>query len=212
MKKILSIVSLMILVACGEKSKIDHSKDTPVQTVQEEIKKGSFELSFDMEQTAANEYEILAYLSLHDGAYVISPHSADKTYLQFDIKLAENLDLGSITSGLPQGLVSAGFLANASLNTFDKEVGKAIGDTLSSSQDIVLHDYCRYVDDLRLVVSADNLSIGEISKVVNNFVKKLLKEQNLKLSILYFSHRLRLLHFLQYFFLFVCTVWCRSVK
>ena len=90
MKKILSIVSLMILVACGEKSKIDHSKDTPVQTVQEEIKKGSFELSFDMEQTAANEYEILAYLSLHDGAYVISPHSADKTYLQFDIKLAEN--------------------------------------------------------------------------------------------------------------------------
>ena len=101
-----------------------------------------------------------------------------------DIEQAENLELGSINSGLPQGLVSAGFLANAYLNTFDKVVGDSIGRTLSSSKGIVLHDYCRYVDDLRLVVSADNQSIGEISTVVNSFIKKLLKEHGgEKLSI-----------------------------
>tara|TARA_R110000737_G_scaffold352819_1_gene400525 strand:+ start:11872 stop:15558 length:3687 start_codon:yes stop_codon:yes gene_type:complete len=93
-----------------------------------------------------------------------------------DIEQAEKLELGSITSGLPQGLVSAGFLANAYLNNFDKIIGDSIGRTLSSSKGIVLHDYCRYVDDLRLVVSADNQSIGEISTVVNTFIKKLLKE------------------------------------
>jgi len=91
-----------------------------------------------------------------------------------DLKTASHLGLNSeaIKLGLPQGLVSAGFFANAYLNNFDKEVGRFIGNQLGKNSGIVLHDYCRYVDDLRLVVSADNQSISTISKAVNKFIKE----------------------------------------
>lgn len=98
------------------------------------------------------------------------------TWADKDVEKADELNLGAIKSGLPQGLVSAGFLANAFLNDFDKAVGEKIGRVVPESKGVVLHDYCRYVDDLRLVVSSDNQSIGEISKVVNRFIEKLLKE------------------------------------
>jgi hypothetical protein len=93
-----------------------------------------------------------------------------------DVEQAENLALGSISFGLPQGLSAAGFFANAYLNDFDKAVGKLIGKPISGSNGIVIHDYCRYVDDLRLVVSADNLSVIEISGIVNKRIKKVLVE------------------------------------
>ncbi|MFW8589709.1 reverse transcriptase domain-containing protein [Glaciecola sp. 2405UD65-10] len=91
-----------------------------------------------------------------------------------DKALAKKLDFDTtmIQLGLPQGLVSAGFFANAYLNNFDKEMGRAIGKHLASKSGVMLHDYCRYVDDLRLVVSTDNLSMSQISEVVNEFIKK----------------------------------------
>jgi hypothetical protein len=68
---------------------------------------------------------------------------------------------GVLRQGLPQGLVSSGFFANAYLLDFDR----AIGDQLRTNHGLVyqilqlahitVHDYCRYVDDLRLVVSVD---------------------------------------------------------
>ena len=66
-----------------------------------------------------------------------------------------------LRQGLPQGLVSSGFFANAYLLDFDR----AIGHQLRTDQGLIfqilqlspitVHDYCRYVDDLRLVVSVD---------------------------------------------------------
>lgn len=95
-----------------------------------------------------------------------------------------NLDNEAIELGLPQGLVSAGFFANAYLNNFDKEVGSFISKIIDNATGVTLHDYCRYVDDLRLVVSADNQSISAISKVVNQFIeKKLLSHGGKKLKI-----------------------------
>lgn len=68
---------------------------------------------------------------------------------------------GVLRQGLPQGLVSSGFFANAYLLDFDR----AIGDQLRTNHGLVyqilqlapitVHDYCRYVDDLRLVISVD---------------------------------------------------------
>ncbi len=78
-------------------------------------------------------------------------------------------------NGLPQGLVSSGFFANAYMISFDKKIGKNIGQKLEIFSDIYLHDYCRYVDDLRLVVSSsqhDDISI--IKGKVEKFVSKLL--------------------------------------
>lgn len=66
---------------------------------------------------------------------------------------------------LPQGLVAAGFFANVALLHFDNALitsrGKDIGDG------VVLHDSCRYVDDLRLVaVAPTGVSIGTVEKTV----------------------------------------------
>lgn len=87
---------------------------------------------------------------------------------------AEQLKLGNIKNGLPQGLASAGFFANAYLTNFDSKVGETIGETIDETY-VKLHDYCRYVDDLRLVVSAEGLSLDEVKSIVNKFIDEKLK-------------------------------------
>lgn len=59
--------------------------------------------------------------------------------------------------GLPQGLVASGFLANAYLVRFDRELQQMAARGTDVGDGIKLLDYCRYVDDMRLVVEA---SIG----------------------------------------------------
>lgn len=82
-------------------------------------------------------------------------------------------DIGiKLGNGLPQGLVSAGFFANAYLIDFDSAIGKLIGSNILGKKSVVLHDYARYVDDLRLVVSVGELedpaALAEsISKWIN---------------------------------------------
>ena len=53
---------------------------------------------------------------------------------------------------LPQGLVASGFFANLVLLEFDEALQSAIGTEVVRG--IHLADYCRYVDDLRLVATA----------------------------------------------------------
>lgn len=52
---------------------------------------------------------------------------------------------------LPQGLVPAGFFANLLMLDFDKDVLSKIGKNIAPG--ILLHDACRYVDDVRLTIS-----------------------------------------------------------
>lgn len=54
---------------------------------------------------------------------------------------------------LPQGLVAGGFFANVALVDFDTELRQKIGTVLSEDNQLVLHDVCYYVDDLRLVLT-----------------------------------------------------------
>ncbi|TPQ43126.1 reverse transcriptase domain-containing protein [Cupriavidus pinatubonensis] len=56
--------------------------------------------------------------------------------------------------GLPQGLVSSGFFANAYLVRFDRDMQEAAASRTTVGGDVKLLDYCRYVDDMRLVVEA----------------------------------------------------------
>lgn len=56
--------------------------------------------------------------------------------------------------GLPQGLVASGFLANAYLVRFDKDLHQAAAQGADIGDEVKLLDYCRYVDDMRLVVEA----------------------------------------------------------
>ena len=101
-----------------------------------------------------------------------------------DVKIAKTLKLGDLDSGLPQGLVAAGFFANAYLVEFDKQVGKLIGKKLRKTGNIVIHDYCRYVDDLRLVVSAGDKTPSQVADKINSKISSLLaKHGGAKLEI-----------------------------
>lgn len=64
----------------------------------------------------------------------------------------------ALPGGLPQGLLASGFLANAYMLEFDNALGavaQARG-SVGEQEPVRVHDYCRYVDDLRLVVSVQN--------------------------------------------------------
>lgn len=81
----------------------------------------------------------------------------------------------SLGNGLPQGLVSSGFFANAYMLTFDQKVGACIHRPIPESSGIILHDYCRYVDDLRLVVSIDDVDhYDNIIIDVNSWISTIL--------------------------------------
>jgi hypothetical protein len=73
---------------------------------------------------------------------------------------------------LPQGLVSAGFFANLALLDFDEGLRLAIGQELRPG--LRLHDACRYVDDLRLVLT---IGPNEDLKGVEAFVSDWLQHQ-----------------------------------
>lgn len=62
--------------------------------------------------------------------------------------------------GLPQGLVASGFLANAYLLQFDQALHGAAMKRADIAEGIRLLDYCRYVDDLRIVVEAKSTGRG----------------------------------------------------
>ncbi len=51
--------------------------------------------------------------------------------------------------GIPQGLVASGFFANAYLLDLDRQLSLLVGKKFG---EVTLSDYCRYVDDLRLLV------------------------------------------------------------
>lgn len=81
---------------------------------------------------------------------------------------------------LPQGLVSAGFFANVALLRFDERMRGAVGSEIAPG--VRLKDGCRYVDDLRIVVTvggnelddADGVSLVE--KRVSKWLQDLLTD------------------------------------
>lgn len=74
---------------------------------------------------------------------------------------------------LPQGLVSAGFFSNVALLAFDEQLRAAMGSTLWPG--VQLHDVCRYVDDLRLVLTvSDEASHQPIESRVKDWLQALL--------------------------------------
>ncbi len=73
--------------------------------------------------------------------------------------------------GLPQGLLASGFLANAYLVRFDRDMQKAAADGITVGGEVKLLDYCRYVDDMRIVVEAGSGPGGLGQATVLEYVK-----------------------------------------
>lgn len=95
----------------------------------------------------------------------------------------------SAPKGLPQGLVASGFFSNIYLLDFDQAVGAEIGKPAlaeSAPFSVELIDYCRYVDDLRLVILAPKIKLGSevtkqsIQKAAEEFIEGHLKKAELK--------------------------------
>lgn len=82
--------------------------------------------------------------------------------------------------GLPQGLVASGFLANAYLIGFDRAVDKASKEAHEVSDGIKILDYCRYVDDIRVVVEAPNYA--SLLEPIKAFILEQLKEHCARLG------------------------------
>ncbi len=83
---------------------------------------------------------------------------------------------------LPQGLVAAGFFANLVLLDFDQGLRSATSAEVAPG--LVLHDACRYVDDLRLVVTEDrDLELTDIENAVYDWLSRLLGAQAPNLAV-----------------------------
>lgn len=95
---------------------------------------------------------------------------------------------GGLTMGLPQGLIASGFLANAYMHGFDRSLAEKLGKEIVveiGSKDttevrpvaLKLLDYCRYVDDMRLVISlsakeAASLPTEHLATSISNWINE----------------------------------------
>jgi hypothetical protein len=93
-----------------------------------------------------------------------------------EVKRAEQLGLENVERGLPQGLVSSGFFANVYMINFDEAISSKLNQPLENNKSVWLHDYCRYVDDLRFVVSSDIREPEKLKSEVADYVDKLLTQ------------------------------------
>lgn len=85
---------------------------------------------------------------------------------------------------LPQGLVASGFFANIALFSFDDAMRRAIGTKIAEG--ITLVDFCRYVDDLRIVVTvAPNMdcSSERLEEVVFGRLNRVLEKETVGLKL-----------------------------
>ena len=88
-------------------------------------------------------------------------------------------------NGLPQGLVASGFFANAYMHKLDQNIGDLIGTKIKEGEDHYrLLDYCRYVDDMCIVVAVKNdLKVGKVGKIVSASINKKIKKQLKSLTL-----------------------------
>lgn len=91
---------------------------------------------------------------------------------QQEAELIRGAEHQSLELGLPQGLVASGFLANAYLVRFDRDMQKSAAERAAIGDGVKLLDYCRYVDDMRIVVEAKSGPGGLCQAAVLEYVKR----------------------------------------
>ncbi len=124
--------------------------------------------------------------------------SAVKQIVRWQWSSTDSQTNNELKIGLPQGLVASGFLANAYMQKFDqlmmRNVRLGVDNPLSTNNiptTFRLLDYCRYVDDMRLVIAipseaAQELSLetlaGEMSKHINILLRRCYPSNNYSLE------------------------------
>jgi Reverse transcriptase (RNA-dependent DNA polymerase) len=109
--------------------------------------------------------------------WTLAKRSLDFSWRQADLGLKSLFKGGVMPTGLPQGLVASGFFANAYMLSFDKAIGQAAAEEtfIDELDGIQVHDYCRYVDDIRIVVSAQRES-PDLTDRVQSWVQEYLDD------------------------------------
>lgn len=109
-------------------------------------------------------------------------HAEDQGDIQ---QYAESAGIKDFTRvALPQGLVASGFFANIPLFAFDDAMRGAIGTEIGDG--ITLADFCRYVDDFRVVVTvAPNMDCSSkcLKKIVFGWLSQVLKKETAGLEL-----------------------------
>lgn len=90
-----------------------------------------------------------------------------------DAQIALDVCKNTDESGLPQGLATSGFFANAYLIDFDKAI-IALFDKKRSGVKWRILDYCRYVDDMRFVIDLAEQDLVTFEIEFKTFLKDLL--------------------------------------
>lgn len=101
-----------------------------------------------MVATRADDAFLAAFKSFFNWTW----HQSDQLAASQYAGAADPTILGFDSIALPQGLVASGFFANVVLLDFDRMI-KTFIDTWNKEGNWYLLDYCRYVDDMRFVVS-----------------------------------------------------------
>ena len=101
-------------------------------------------------------------------------HEDDESEVEAYRKQAKIRSFSSVA--LPQGLVASGFFANVCLLDFDRACADAVSDEICDG--VRMNDFCRYVDDLRIVVTAERgKDLDEIGRSVADWIQVVLDSQ-----------------------------------
>ena len=109
-------------------------------------------------------------------------HPRDETSVRMYAAQAELDDFTRVA--LPQGLVASGFFANIVLLSFDAALRAAIGTEVAPG--VLLADACRYVDDLRIVITSDPTSDGsstDLEQSISGWLNQILEEHATGLAL-----------------------------
>lgn len=91
-------------------------------------------------------------------------------------RYSENSGVSDFSAiALPQGLVAAGFLANVVLLEFDEALRNLFLQPIAPG--IRLEDCCRYVDDLRIILSVDRThTLQDVEQTVRSWLTALIEQ------------------------------------
>ena len=101
-------------------------------------------------------------------------HDSDAAEVEQYAAAGQLTDFSNIA--LPQGLVAAGFFANIALLDFDQALRDSLGREILEG--VTLHDACRYVDDIRLVLTTSGTpKLEEVEDQVSTWLQGILDER-----------------------------------
>jgi hypothetical protein len=122
-----------------------------------------------------SDYNLSQDLNDQDDFWAMTADIFNWYWEESDLEYSETNLERPLPKGIPQGLVAGGFFSNAYLYGFDKIVGNRINRSYKNHS-LLIRDYCRYVDDIRLVVEVDSeMPMYRVEELAEELIDKYLE-------------------------------------